>query len=373
MNYNILWIDDEHEKLGGVVRLAAPTGRAAKKLAETTNCEALTIHRLLKFDPGSGRFQHNRSFPLENGVYIIDEASMIDTFLMYNLLLALPTLSYLILVGDRDQLPAVGAGNVLGDQINSDVIPKICLNQIFRQAESSLIITNAHSINQGEMITLSNHKDGDLFFIEETSASQIASQIVELVKIRLPKKYKLSPLTEIQVLSPSYRGETGVDNLNGLLQSALNTNGREFQILNKQIRLGDKVMQIKNNYDKEVYNGDIGFLRAVDPKKKQFYIDYSEKVVEYEYSAIEEIVLAYAITIHKSQGSEYPAVVIPFSTQHYMMLQRNLLYTAITRARQLVVLVGSKKALAIAIKNDKTTRRYTTLTERLQAIKVSEL
>ena len=327
-------IIDLIEKLGGEVHLAAPTGRAAKKLSETTNKEAMTIHRLLKFEPGSGRFQHDRSYPLENGVFIIDEASMIDTYLLYSLLSALPTLSYLILVGDKDQLPAVGAGNVLGDMLKSEIIPKVCLNKIFRQAESSLIVTNAHRINQGAGITTTNSKEGDMFFITEDSPPQITSQIVDLVKNRLPKSYQLNSLTEIQVLSPSYRSETGVDNLNTMLQSALNPKGRKHEIMFKNFWVGDKLMQIKNNYDKEVYNGDIGFLRAVDSDKKQFYVDFLDRVVEYEYTEVAEVVLAYAITIHKSQGSEYPCVIIPFSTQHYIMLQRNLLYTAITRDRK---------------------------------------
>ncbi len=363
-------IIDLIDQLGGVVKLAAPTGRAARKLAETTGQEAITIHRLLKFEPGSGRFQHDRSYPLENGVYIIDEASMIDTFLMFSLMSALPTLSYLILVGDEDQLPAVGAGNVLGDMLKCELISQTRLTKIFRQAETSLIVTNAHKINQGKMITLKNDKDGDLFFIDEDSPPQITAQIVNLVKSRLPKTYQLNPFVDIQVLSPSYRGETGVENLNNRLQSALNSGGREYEILFKKFHLGDKVMQTKNNYDKEVYNGDIGILKAVDPERKRFYVDYIDRVVEYEYPEVAEIVLAYAITIHKSQGSEYPAIVIPFSTQHFIMLQRNLLYTAITRASRLVVIVGSKKALAIAIKNDKPTRRFTTLTKRLNAMKV---
>ena len=359
------------ENLGGQVYLAAPTGRAAKRLAETTGQEALTVHRLLRFEPRSGTFAHDRNFPLENGVYIIDEASMLDTFMMYSLLSALPSLCYLILVGDEDQLPSVGAGNVLADFLKSGVVPKVRLQRIFRQAEQSLIVTSAHQINQGEMPALNNPKGGDLFFLAEENPADIARRIVELVSIRLPKSFNLDPFVDIQVLSPSYRGETGVENLNSLLQAALNPNGHKYTLNQKVLAVGDRVMQTKNNYDKEVYNGDIGLLRAVDPKEKCFYVDYQDRVVRYENNEASELVPAFAITIHKSQGSEYGAIVIPFSTQHYIMLQRNLLYTAITRARQLVVIVGSKRALAIAIKNNQPTRRFTTLGERLQSIKAS--
>ncbi|MBM3211482.1 ATP-dependent RecD-like DNA helicase, partial [Candidatus Poribacteria bacterium] len=354
------------EQLQMKVVLGTPTGRAAKRLGETTSREAKTIHRLLEFAPGGGGFKKNQLEPLDADVVIIDESSMVDLVLMNNLLKAIKNDSILILVGDVDQLPSVGAGNVLKDLIDSGVVEVVTLTEIFRQAQKSMIVTNAHKINKGEFPSLSGEKDRDFFFIEEDDPENAAAVIVDLVTKRLPKYYKYDPIDDIQVLCPMYKGSVGADNFNQVLQNALNPDGESLPRGGRNFRSGDKVMQIRNNYDKEVFNGDIGRIASVDIIDQVVTVAFPEKEVVYDAADLDELVLAYAITIHKSQGSEYKAVVIPVMTQHYMMLQRNLLYTGITRAKNLVVIVGSKKALGMAIRNNKVAKRYTSLAKRLQ-------
>lgn len=360
--------------------LAAPTGRAAKRMSEATGYSARTIHRTLEvsFSPVGGlEFQRNEDNPLEADLVVIDEASMVDLSLMYHLLKAVEPPTRLVLVGDVDQLPAVGPGAVLRDSINSRALPVVRLTHIFRQAGESLIVINAHRMNAGQMPIL-NEKDRDFFFIEETDPSRILSTVVSLCAKRLPEKlyeWGLSPdpLSDIQVITPMRRTAIGVDALNDELQKALNPPGwgkAEVGGRGQVLRTGDKVMQVRNNYTKEVYNGDIGVIRAVDQETGQLAVAFpgetGPRVVLYEREELDELVLAYATTVHKSQGSEYPVVVMPVSTQHYLMLQRHLLYTAITRAKRLVVLVGTKKALAIAVRNNRLEDRYTRLADRLR-------
>ena len=360
------------EQLQLDVMLAAPTGRAAKRLSETTGRVATTIHRLLEYSPKDGQFQKNQGDPLRADVVIIDEASMMDLILMNNLIKAIHPTSTLILVGDVDQLPSVGAGNVLKDLINSGAIEVITLTEIFRQAQQSMIVTNAHKINKGQFPAITGRKDRDFFFIEEEDPEEAAAIIVNLVMKRLPEYYDYDPMDDIQVICPMYRGTVGANNFNQSLQMALNPDGISLQRGGRNFRSGDKVMQVRNNYDKEVFNGDIGRIDSADPIDQTITAAFPERMVEYDMADLDELVLAYAITVHKSQGSEYRAVVMPIHTQHYMMLQRNLLYTAITRAKERVVLVGTKKAMAMAIRNDKVTRRYTGLAKRLQDRLVGE-
>jgi len=352
-------------KVGKKVSLAAPTGRAAKRLAEATGREAETIHRLLDFKPPN-RYEHNETNKLDTDVVIIDEVSMVDLLLANNLLKAVPNNSRLILVGDKDQLPSVGAGNVLRDLLDSDEVPQVELTEIFRQAKRSRIVTNAHRINEGKFPNLKNSADSDFFFIEEDEPEQVAKKVTDLVASRLGKQYDLIPKKDIQVLSPMHRGEAGVDNLNKLLQDRLNSGEPlDLPLSSREFIVGDRVMQIRNNYEKEVFNGDIGRIVSSN-EKSNFMVQFSpSKRASYDTGDLSELVLAYAVTIHKSQGSEYPVVVIPLLTQHYMMLQRNLLYTALTRAEELAVIVGTKKAIGIAISNDKVEDRYTLLSERL--------
>jgi exodeoxyribonuclease V alpha subunit len=346
------------------ILLAAPTGRAAKRLSETTGMEAKTIHRMLGFSPKGG-YEYNEENPLDTDVLIVDESSMIDVILMFNLLKAVPVTATVIFIGDADQLPSVGAGNVLLDIISSDVIPVIRLATIYRQARTSNIIMNAHRINHGEFPMLQGGKQSDFFFVEEELPENIPALISELCSKRLPSYYKADPIRDIQVLTPMQRGETGAVNLNALLQEALNPGKLCLRRGGIEYRLGDKVMQIKNNYDKEVFNGDIGQVSAVNIQERELTVLFDERPVNYDISELDELVLAYAITIHKSQGSEYPIVVMPFTMQHFIMLQRNLLYTGVTRAKKILVLVGTKKAIGYAVKNNKTTKRNTCLAERL--------
>ncbi len=352
------------------VQLAAPTGRAAKRMAETTGMKARTIHRLLEysFEEGSGfRFQRHEENPLSSGVIIVDEVSMIDLLLFYNLLKAIPVGCRLILVGDVDQLPSVGAGNVLRDIIQSGVIPSVRLNTIFRQARESLIVLNAHLINKGSQPQL-NKKERDFFFIQEEEPEKVASTIVELCRERLPRFGSYDPLEDIQVLTPMRRTPVGVERLNQLLQQELNPPSRSKAEINNAgatFRLGDKVMQVRNNYEKEVFNGDIGRIAAVDPEGGELLVCYPDvagvREVTYDILDLDELVLSYAVSVHKSQGSEYPVVVMPVVTQHYILLQRNLLYTGITRAKELVVLIGTRKAVAIAVNNNKVEKRNSCL------------
>ena len=346
--------------------LASPTGRAAKRLAEATGREAKTIHRLLEFKPGEG-FGRNEDQPLEADLIVIDEASMLDLVLANQLLKAVPLDSHLLLVGDVDQLPSVGAGDVLRDLIDSGQTAVVRLKTIFRQAEDSLIIRNAHRINQGEMPETGSQA-ADFFIFVKQEIEETADLLVDVVKTRVPQKFQLHPLDDIQVLAPMYNGVVGVANLNLLLQQALNPpNGRkpERRLGGRVLRVGDKVMQTINNYDKHVYNGDIGRITALDLLQQTVTVNIDGAPVLYDFLETDELVHAYAISVHKSQGAEYPCVVIPLVTQHYMMLQRNLLYTAVTRAKKLAILIGTRKAIRIAINNNETTQRHTALDWRL--------
>jgi exodeoxyribonuclease V alpha subunit len=360
-----------YRKMGQRTLLAAPTGRAAKRMMETTGQEAKTIHRLLEFSPGSGSFKKNETNPLEADLIIIDETSMVDTVLMYHFLKAVPVKATLILVGDVDQLPSVGPGNVLKDIIASGCLPTVRLNEIFRQSRRSMIIVNAHRINNGEMPFFTPDEDRlhDFRFLVVDEPEEALAKIVNLCKDDVPSRFGYHPVRDIQVLTPMHRGVAGVANLNIELQKTLNPGGDEIVRGGKTLRVGDKVMQIRNNYDKDVYNGDIGTIVKIDHEEQEVRIDYDGRVTVYEYMDLDEVVHAYATSVHKSQGSEYPVVIIPVLTQHFMLLQRNLLYTGITRGKKLVVLVGTKKALAIAIKNNKPQKRYTRLKERLKANK----
>ena len=349
---------------GMKILLAAPTGRAAKRLSETTGMEAKTIHRLLEYKPPEG-YGRNEKTPLEGDVLIVDESSMIDIVLMNSLLKAVPDHMKLILVGDVDQLPSVGAGNVLKDIIDSGCFPVVRLTKIFRQAQSSRIITNAHRINRGDYPDISNAKGTDFFFIEEEDADKAADEIVKLVKERLPKYCQTTP-AGIQVLTPMQKGAVGAANLNKLIQEAVNPSDRYFQRGGREFRKNDKVMQIRNNYEKEVFNGDIGTVKTLDFEEHELIVDFDGRPVIYDVADLDELAQAYAVTVHKSQGSEYPVVVMPIMMTHFVMLQRNLLYTGITRAKKLMVVVGSKKALACAVRNVTVTKRNSNLAARLQ-------
>jgi exodeoxyribonuclease V alpha subunit len=346
--------------------LASPTGRAAKRLAEATGREAKTIHRLLEYNPGEG-FGRNDQNPLVADMIIIDEASMLDLALANNLFKAIQSDRHVLLVGDIDQLPSVGAGDVLGDLIASGVTAVVRLQTIFRQASGSLIIHNAHRINQG-LMPEARQDATDFFLFVKQEPEEVATLLVDIVQRRLPHKFGLDPLGDIQVLSPMYNGHVGVRQLNLALQVALNPPGKrqERNLGGRTFRVGDKVMQTVNNYDKNIFNGDIGRITALDTVQQTVTINIDGAPVVYDFLETDELVHAYAISVHKSQGAEYPCVVLPVVTQHYMMLQRNLLYTAVTRAKKLVVLVGTRRAIAIAVKNDKVTKRHTALDWRLQ-------
>ena len=362
------------------ILLAAPTGRAAKRMTEATGLEAKTIHRLLECKPPEG-YQRNEENPLEGDVLIVDECSMIDIILMNSLLKAIPPAMRLVMVGDIDQLPSVGAGNVLRDMIDSGVFPVVRLTRIFRQAQTSRIVMNAHRINEGKLPDISNGKNTDFFFLENEDAEAAVHKIVELVGTKLPKHYQVEP-ARIQVLTPMQRGVVGATNLNLALQEALNPpehtvfmRGRGPVTVPKDclrrsgfaFRMDDKVMQIKNNYDKEVFNGDIGVISSVNMEERTMKVDFDGRLIEYDVTELDELVHAYATTIHKSQGSEYPIVVMPILMNHYVMLQRNLIYTGITRAKKILVMVGTKKALSYAVRNVTVTKRNTLLKERLEA------
>nr|MCR5304650.1 AAA family ATPase [Lachnospiraceae bacterium] len=368
-----------YKAYGLKILLAAPTGRAAKRMTEATGMEAKTLHRLLEFKPPEG-YQKNEENPLEGDVLIVDECSMIDIILMNALLKAIPPSMRLILVGDIDQLPSVGAGNVLRDIIDSGVFPVVRLTRIFRQAQESRIITNAHRVNKGLMPEIDNGKGSDFFFREVEDADEAAGLIVDLVREKLPSYYHVDP-SDIQVLTPMQKGVVGAINLNVSLQEALNPpeqevfmRGRGRVSVHKEClyhrgytyRSGDKVMQIRNNYDKDVFNGDIGIIGSVNETDKTLTVIFDGRNVEYELTELDELVHAYATTIHKAQGSEYPFVVMPVMMNHYIMLQRNLVYTGITRAKKGLVVVGTKKALAYAVRNLVVTKRNSLLKERLQ-------
>jgi exodeoxyribonuclease V alpha subunit len=352
------------------ILLAAPTGRAAKRMSEATGHPASTIHRLLAYSIQKGGFQKNEDHPLDCDLLILDETSMIDIILMHHLLKAIPISARLILVGDIHQLPSVGAGNVLADIIGSGLIPVVELNEIFRQARGSRIIVNAHQICAGVIPRLAEQPPGsDFYFIERDDPQQAVDLILKLVDERIPDRFHLDSIADIQVLSPMNRGVAGVANLNQVLQNALNPGEEGLNRGGRSFRMGDKVMQIRNNYDKEVYNGDIGRITGISMEDQEVIITYDGREVIYDLSDMDEVVLAYAVSIHKSQGSEYPAVIIPVLTQHYVLLQRNLIYTAITRGKRLVVIVGSKRAMAIAIRNNRIDRRFTLLENRLSRMK----
>lgn len=351
------------KKAGLRVLLAAPTGRAAKRMSEATGMEAKTIHRLLEYNPQDG-YKRNDENPLEGDALIVDECSMIDILLMNNLLKAVPVGMRLVFVGDIDQLPSVGAGNVLRDIIDSQRIPVVRLVRIFRQAQKSRIVMNAHTINQGRFPDTSNGRDTDFFFMREDDPERAAETIVRLVKERLPRAYRESP-DRIQVLTPMQRGVVGAANLNLLLQQALNPSGPSLNRGGYTYRQGDRVMQQRNNYDKDVFNGDLGYIREVDTEERTLKVDFDGKWAEYDVTELDELTLAYATTIHKAQGSEYPIVVMPVLMTHFVMLQRNLIYTGITRAKKICVLIGATKALAYAVHNMSVLKRNTSLRERL--------
>lgn len=354
--------------MGLRILLAAPTGRAAKRMSEATGMEAKTIHRLLEYNPKDG-YKRNDDNPLEGDALIVDECSMIDLLLMNNLMKAIPAGMRLVLVGDIDQLPSVGAGSVLRDIIDSKRIPVIRLTRIFRQAQESRIVMSAHAINKGVFPDTSNGKHTDFFFIQQEDPEQAVDTIVKLVKERLPNAYK-RPTSDIQVLTPMQRGVVGAANLNMALQTVLNPGQMSLNRSGYSFRQGDRVMQLRNNYDKEVFNGDLGYIERVDMEDRTLFVCFDGRTVEYDVSELDELTLAYATTIHKSQGSEYPIVVMPVLMTHYVMLQRNLIYTGITRAKKICVLVGTKKALSFAIRNLSVLKRNTKLKERLNALEV---
>ena len=361
-------------KLFGEVRarilLAAPTGRAAKRMSETSGRESRTIHRLLEYSPKEDGFARNEDNPLACGLLVVDEASMMDTLLFYHLLKAVPLGATLVLVGDVHQLPSVGPGNVLSDIITSGVVPVVELTEIFRQSAESEIICNAHLINRGEIPSLESSKErlSDFYFIHQNDAEKAAELIVDLVRNHIPRRFNLDPVDDIQVLTPMHKGAVGAGRMNASLQEALNPHGIEVRRGDRCFRLHDKVMQIRNNYDKDVFNGDMGRISFMDVRERTLSITFDERVVPYDFDELDEIAPAYAISIHKSQGSEYPAVVIPVMMQHYVLLQRNLIYTGVTRGKKLVILVGESRALHTAIKNNKTRKRFTRLAQRLAPV-----
>lgn len=355
------------------VALSAPTGRAAKRLAESTGRDARTIHRLLEFDPTHGQFRRNRELPLEVDLLVVDEASMVDTVLMHQLLRAVPPTACVVLVGDVDQLPSVGPGAVLSELIASGVVPVARLTEIFRQAQSSYIVRAAHAINAGQMpISAEPGSNGDFFFVEANSPESIIDKIITIARDRIPARFGLSPKADVQVLCPVNKTALGTTNLNVELQRALNpprAGVAEVQHNGVTLRVGDKVLQTVNNYDKDVFNGDIGIISSIDTDEQQLLVEFDGRTVTYDFYELDELMLAYAMSIHRAQGSEYPAVIIPVHMQHYKMLQRNLLYTGLTRGKRLVVLVGTRKALARAVSNTEATRRVTLLAARLAALR----
>jgi len=358
------------ETLSKQVLLTAPTGRAARRLSEITRREARTIHKALGFNFETGHFDRDPDNPLETDALIVDEASMVDTLLMFHLLRAMPLTAHLVLVGDIFQLPPVGPGNVLADIIASARIPVYYLNQIFRQAQESPIIINAHSVRRGNPLNLTAFTDpgtiSEFCFLEEHNPQKVVAAIVELSTRIIPQRFSLDPVNDIQVLSPMHKGAAGIINLNQVLQQVLNPDRDGMEKRGGTFRPGDKVMHLKNNYQKDVFNGDIGVVSAIDRKDGSLSVDYDGRIVPYEPIEMDELTLAYAISVHKSQGSEYPAVIVPVTTQHFPMLQRNLLYTAMTRGEKVVVLVGTTKALQLALANDKPRRRLSRLAERLR-------
>ena len=361
------------------IGLAAPTGRAAKRITETTGAAASTIHRLL--EASNMGFQRDRENPLDQELLILDETSMIDTTLMDYFLEAVPSASRLILVGDVDQLPSVGAGAVLLDLIESGTIPVVRLDHIFRQAADSFITVNAHKVRRGEVPDFSRliQKDNaekellDFYFIKESNPEKIVEKILLMSTERIPQRFELDPMLEIQVLTPMHRGVTGSLHLNRKLQEKMNPAGISLEHREQLFRIGDKVMQQQNDYEKQVFNGDLGRIVNCDPKTKELHVQFEQEIVHYKAKELDQLSLAYAITVHKSQGSEYAAVILPLTTHHYMMLQRNLLYTAITRGKQLVVLIGTESAIRMAVENEGTMRRFTGLQQQLSELGAAPL
>lgn len=353
------------EKLTKKILLAAPTGRAAKRLSEITNKRAFTIHSLLEMDFQKGGFKKDRNNPLDCDLIVIDEASMIDTFLMHHLLKAIPSHARIILVGDIDQLPSVGPGNVLRDTIDSEKIPVCILKEIFRQAKGSQVVINSHRINQGIFPDLSHRAGSDFLYYESDTPEEILAIIIDLL-MTIPKKYRFRPLEDIQILSPMRRGMIGIENLNIVLQEKFNHSPSPLLNRGRQFLVNDKVMQIRNNYQKEVYNGDVGYIDAIDLSDQVVKVSFDDKVVSYEFTELDELELAYAVSIHKYQGSECPCIIIPIHTSHFKLLYKNLLYTGITRGKKLVILVGSKKAIGMAVHNEDVRKRYTGLKSRIK-------
>jgi len=351
------------------IALCAPTGRAAKRLSETTGMTAKTIHRLLKFNPGTGGFVHDDRNPLTGDIFIIDEASMIDQILAQQFLQAVPKRAAVILVGDADQLPSVGPGRVLCDVIASKVVPTIHLDEIFRQAAESRIVTGAHRINHGQLPEFPEEgdKSSDLYFIDAPEPQRALSIIQKMVSESIPKRLGFNAIEDIQILTPMQKGELGARNLNQVMQALLNPHGNQIERFGVVFREGDRVMQTENDYDKEVFNGDLGRIVTVDEVQGEVVVKIDDQRVKYEFRELDELVHAYAVTIHKSQGSEYPCVIIPLHTQHYVLLQRSLLYTAVTRAKKFAVLVGTKQAMGLAVSRAESRERVTTLKERLQS------
>ena len=350
--------------------LCAPTGRAAKRLGDATGLEAKTIHRLLEFQPSSGGFTRNEERPLDCDLLVVDETSMVDVQLMHKLLKAVPANAHIIFVGDVDQLPSVGPGMVLANLIESGVVPIVRLTEIFRQAAKSHIITNAHRINEGKMPEFGDKaQESDFYFVEREEPEAIQSTLIRLIKERIPAKWGFDPIGDVQVLCPMNRGSLGAREMNLQLQNALNPQRPDEPRVERfgwQFRIRDKVIQTENNYDKEVFNGDIGRIKAINPDEREVAIQFESREVIYDFGELDEVSLAYAISIHKSQGSEFPAVIVPVAMQHYMLLQRNLIYTAITRGKKMVVLIGQKKALGLAVRNNRTGERFSGLLERLR-------
>jgi exodeoxyribonuclease V alpha subunit len=352
---------------GATIALCAPTGRAAKRLSESTGLEAKTIHRLLEADPVKGGFRRNAEAPLDCDLVVVDEASMIDVSLMNALLKAVPDRAALLLVGDVDQLPSVGPGQILADVIDSGSLPVVHLTEIFRQAAQSRIITSAHRINRGAMPDLTPEEGSDFYFVEANEPEGAVRKLLTIVSDRMPKRFGLNPISEVQVLCPMNRGGLGALSLNLEIQKVLNPPGdQKIERFGWSFGPGDKIMQVENNYEREVFNGDLGVVESIDQENGELSAVFDGRKVAYSFGELDEIVLAYAITIHKSQGSEYPAVVIPVSTQHYVMLKRNLIYTGVTRGKRLVVIVGSRQALAIALRS-RQERRWSKLREWLTA------
>jgi exodeoxyribonuclease V alpha subunit len=355
--------------LGLKVKLAAPTGRAAKRLSEATGVQASTLHRLLQYAPDSG-FAMNETRMLKAEMLVVDEVSMLDCQLCMAVLRALPVTTRLVLVGDVNQLPSVGPGNVLGDLLKSQALPSTELTHIYRQAQESMIVVNAHRINQGHFPQASpkSPPQADFFWIEQDDPLRVQEMILHMVCERIPASYGLDPRLDVQVLTPMHKGEVGTQQLNLLLQERLNPRGREFVVGFRKMRVGDRVLQMRNNYDKDVFNGDLGWITDVDVEDGTALVEFDGREVEYELTEMDELSLAYAVSVHKSQGSEYPAVVMPLLPQHFMLLQRNLIYTGLTRARKLAVMLGSKKAMAMGLKNAKARNRYTNLAHRIMEV-----